>query len=303
MPSTKDVWVYAAEKVKNKGVLARMGHSARLHSVRSAFNSGGSFASKGLSVITAVGRASFNLIPLPIFSSLLSSAETAIEKKLRSWSHARSGRDKTAHVDYVKFQLKELSVENFDRYRWKVEESTKEMVKAGKAFEDSFNAVDWSKKMMMQPCAQQYEAAYAIAQCERRQKIFEDECMKFKVLMEASIAWAAASKASIVDYKNRVGQKFLDIAKEEDKYIQSATTPAFKATVAAHIKAIHAECGEFCVHKDNMTNTNWDKFREGAAYVVRNLQEPFSPETFLASNQASYTVKGQFENYGGAKDT
>src|SRR5688500_7524699 len=109
MPATKDVWVYAAEKVKNKGVLARIGHSARFHSLRSAVNSKGSLGSKGLGVLTALGRASFNLIPLPIFSSLLSAAETAIEKKLRAWNHERSGRDQTSHTDYVKFQLKELS--------------------------------------------------------------------------------------------------------------------------------------------------------------------------------------------------
>ena len=303
MPSTKDVWEFATEKVKNKGVFSRIGHSARFHSLRSAVNSKGSLGSKGLSVLTAVGRASFNLIPLPIFGSLLSSAETAIEKKLRSWAHGRAGRDKTAHVDYVKFQLKELSVENFDRYRWKVEESAKEMEKAGKAFQDAFNAIDWSKEMMPQPCARQYEAAYAIAQCERRQKIFLDECLKFKVLMEASIAWAAETNKNLVTYKNDVRDKFLDIAKEEDKYLKSATTKHDKEVITAHVKALHADCGEFCVHKENMINTNWDAFIRGSAWVVKNLQEPFSPETFLASNKASYEHKGQLENYGGAKDT
>ena len=67
----EDIFAYAAKCVENKSVLARIGHSAKLHSVRSAVSSKGSAASKFGALVGAGARATLNAIPIPVVGSLL----------------------------------------------------------------------------------------------------------------------------------------------------------------------------------------------------------------------------------------
>lgn len=302
MTATKDVWVYAKAKVDNKGIMARIGHSARLHSIRSAFNSKGSMGSKVLKGLGAVGRAAFSLIPIPVIGSLLSQVEQAVEGKIRSWSHSRHNpglsedrRKMLADVTSVKFALKELSVENLDRYRFKVEHSVQEMTSAGTSYATKQPDADAAFK----PCDPQLEIALKVAQAERRLEIFEREIGGLLVIMQASQIWAESARTSITTYKNDVSAHFGRIAQSELDFINSAntSTPALKAAVMEQIKNRHAACGDFCFQHDNMTETNWDKFRAGAATVVRTCQEPFSAESFLSLNRASFESAKQTDNY------
>ena len=300
MAATKDIWVFAKAKVDNKGVLARIGHSSRLHGIRSAFNSKGSMGSKVLKGLGSAGRAAFNLIPIPVIGALLSQVEQAVEGKIRSWSHSRHNpglsedrRKMLSDVIDVKFALKELSVENLDRYRFKVEHSVKEMTSVGTNFSSKQTVADDALK----PCDPQLELALKVAQAERRLEIFEREIGGLLVVMEASKIWAEKARQSIASYKNDVSVHFGKIAQTELDFINAAATPELKTAAMEQIKNRHASCGDFCFQHDNMTETNWDKFRAGSAAVVRTCQEPFSTESFLSFNQASFESADQRQNY------
>jgi len=289
MPLDTNIWKYAAEKVDNKGVLARIGHSSRFHSVRSAVNSKGSFGSKLLKGLGAVGRASFSLIPIPIIGGLLSSAEQAVESKIRSWSHDR--HQKTGEPINVKFALKEASVENLDRYRFKVEHSMQEMKDAG----TKFGLIDPTSPTDSL-CNPSLEMAMKVAQAERRLRIFQTEILKLKTIMEASYTWSETVSTSLDGYKKQVTDHFLGIATSEAAAL-TAGLPAEQAAAVAALKLKHANCSGFCPYKENIAGGAWADFRAGAAAVVRELQAPFSPDNFLSANKASFESANQLDNY------
>ncbi|QYY33247.1 MULTISPECIES: hypothetical protein [Cupriavidus] len=296
MPTTRDIWVYAAEKVSNKGVMARIGHSARFHGLRSAINSKGSFASKALGGLTAIGRASLSLIPIPVIGGLISQAETAIEGKLRSYMHTRKlNRGGPITVEeHVKFSLKEASVADMDRYRFKVSHSVDEMKAAG----DAWNATGRvGTENGTARCAGKLDLALKVAQAERRLDIFDTKVAELQALLSACSTWSQQCRSSVTDYKNQVREHFLESARAEDYLANSAATPAAKTQVAAIIMSHHKDCGDFCVHHDNKTNTTWDRVRSVGADVVRELQAPFSAESFLSLNRASFESANQVDNY------
>src|SRR5258708_6493170 len=107
----EDIFDYAAKCVANKSVLQRIGHSAKLHSLRSAISGKGSAASKFGSLVGAAARATLNAIPIPAVGSLIASLEQKVEKVIKSQLHGRSLRKAATAADKVKFTLKELSVE------------------------------------------------------------------------------------------------------------------------------------------------------------------------------------------------
>ncbi len=84
-----DIFVFARQRVDNKGIGSRIKNSAKFHSLRSALSSKGSFASKGLSVVAMGVRSAFKLIPIPIIGDLLGAAEKAIEGKVRGYHRSK----------------------------------------------------------------------------------------------------------------------------------------------------------------------------------------------------------------------
>src|SRR5262245_19980853 len=74
----EDIFVYAAKCVENKGVLARIGHSAKLHAARSAVSSKGSAASKFGALVGAGIRATVNAIPIPVIGGLVGALEQKV---------------------------------------------------------------------------------------------------------------------------------------------------------------------------------------------------------------------------------
>lgn len=286
-----NIWDYAAAKVANKGVLARIGHSARFHSVRSAVNSKGSMGSKVLKGLGAIGRASFSLIPIPIIGGLLASAESAIEGKIRSWSHSRHnpGAD-TGVIADVKFALKEASVENLDRYRFKVEHSVAEMKVEGTKFE-TLTAAGGDMN-----CDPSVALAMKIAQAERRIKIFQTEILKLDAIIKASITWAEAASTSIGGYKQQVNTYLLAVASADATAVALAAGAAKDAAVA-ELKLKHAGCGDFCPFKTNIAGGTWADIRAKAADVVRELSAPFGADNFLSANATSFESADQRENY------
>lgn len=285
-----NIWQYADAKVDNKGILARIGHSARFHSVRSAVNSTGSLGSKLLKGLGAVGRASLSLIPIPIIGGLLASVEQAIEGKIRSSVH-NSHNPTEGVVSSVKFALKEASVENLDRYRFKVEHSMQELTQAL----DEYNNFD-PKADTMSFCDAGLALAMKVAQAKRRKRIFDNEILKLKGLMEASLAWSLLVTSSLDDARKKAEKHFTDIAKAESDALTTGT-PDEQAAAAAMLKLRHTKCGSFCPYKKNIAGGGWADFRATAADVVRELQAPFSPDTFLSANRTSFESANQLDNY------
>ncbi len=285
-----NIWAYAKSKVDNKGVFTRIAHSSRFHSVRSAVSSQGSFGSKLLKGLGAVGRASFSLIPIPIIGGLLASVEQAIEGQIRSSVH-KSHNPTPGVVTSVKFALKEASVENLDRYRFKVEHSMKELEQALEDYKKFDPQADTTSF-----CNSGLDLAMVVAQADRRKRIFDTEILKLKGIMEASLAWSLAVSASLDGAKSKAEKHFLDIAAAESAALTTGTQDEKDAATAA-LKLRHSKCGSFCPYKTNIAGGRWADFRATAADVVRELQAPFSPDTFLSANRTSFESANQLENY------
>ncbi|MES2183980.1 MAG: hypothetical protein V4505_05485 [Pseudomonadota bacterium] len=306
LSSTKNVWDYAAIKVENKGVLSRIGHSSRLHGLRSAFNSPGSFASKALSGLGAVARASLSLVPIPVIGSLAAQAEQALESKFRSWRHdvkAKRGKASSSVEKEIKFALKEASLADMDRYRFKVTQSHDDLKKAMDTWNNTGHAAAQNGSGGNK-CAHQAALAYAVAQAERRLDIFDAKVAEIKALLVACEQWTGVVRASVVGLKNGASTQFAAIAQAEQNLLprlvagQPPQVPAMTQAAATELMmSTHADCGEFCIHSDNKVNTSWDKFRSGGATVVRELQAPFSAESFLSLNRASFEGAKQTDNY------
>ena len=302
MPTTDNIWTFADKKVANKGVWARMGHSARMHSTRSAINSKGSLGSKALSGLGAITRATFSMIPLPIIGSLLTSAHSAVEKSIKTYVHKKNTTDARtvggvqvmdSDATNVKFQLKDISVENLDRYRYKVTDSLNEAQAANIAYPAAaIKALAEHKR-----CHADLELALKLAQAERRILKFEMEVAGLLAILNASMEWAKASRVSLESLRNPQTQHFARVVAAEKALIDNAA-PDKKAEAKTNmIAAGHLNCSDFCHHGENAIDTTWDKIREGCASTVNILQAPFSADSFLTTNYSSYVVKDQMENY------
>lgn len=291
---TKDVWVYAANKVANKGVFNRIAHSGKFHSVRSAFNSGGSFGSKAIGALTAVGRASLGLIPIPVIGSLLSIAQSAIEGKIRAHVHQKHIDGKTAtDPDFIKFSLKEASVENLDRYRFKVEHSVAECNKALVAWGATKQEAEKSKGR----CNAKLELAMAIEQVKRRMDIFDKSVLELETLMRVSREWSLSLRAGLNDKISDAKDDFTLLYRTEQDLLTLPVSVADKEMAAATMKAYHSNCSDFCILKGNSHNTTWDSMRRTLADITREVSSPLDAGTLLSLNNASFKSANQLENY------
>lgn len=309
--STDDIWVFSATNVDNKSILMRIAHSPRLHATRSAFNfkqplgslgskepldskrSFGSLGSKALTVAGIVGRVGLKLIPIPVFGSLLSSVEADVEGRIRTHYHQKKGPETQA--DNVKFSLKEISVANLDRFRFKVTDSVDQMKRIGDAYPGKYTIAQKNYS----PCDADLELALAIAQAERRLEKFETEVAGLMVILTASTEWAIAVRNSVTDYKNNTSKEF---AKNAQAELNMTTTFAEKVytvhTVDDTALSGHVKCGKFCMHhKINKINSSKDSRRAYLAALVRALQQPFSAESILELNANSFKVGTPWNDY------
>lgn len=156
------------KRVDDKGFAARVAHSGTLHMFRSAFSSPGSAGSKVLKIGMTFGKASLKLIPIPILGDLTAAAVAKAEAWARGAHHKNRLHQATSNVDRVKFELKELSVENLDRYRWKVNEAINEAVTEANAKVAAFNNGPCT-------CEEIFELVKTVAQAERRIRILKKE--------------------------------------------------------------------------------------------------------------------------------
>jgi hypothetical protein len=299
----EDIFVYAKGRVDNKSIAARIGHSAKLHSVRSALSSKGSAASKGLSFAGVVVRATFAAIPLPAVGSLLAAVQSSVETKLRGMHHSRKlaqakGKDK---AEEVKFQLKDLSLEEMDRFRWKVAESITEFNKVKNGFAASVN----KKAAAHATCDAFLELALAAEQVSRRIFRLKEKCLAVNTVMDLTMDWvnevengtasagsrpstsqsAGAASGGVNGVKNQIAKMMSDYINEELSAADAEAALVSDANKAEEAKAAfilqrHGNCGDWCCFRDAGTPDNFKAFKDNAALVVKFLAEPFGPDDF-----------------------
>lgn len=289
----EDIFDYAAKCVSNKSVLARIGHSAKLHSIRSALSSKGSAASKFGSLVGAAARATLNAIPIPAIGSIISSLEQKVEKVIKGQLHSRSLGKATTTADKVKFTLKELSVEELDRFRWKVSESITEFNKLVSA-----HATNLAKKQAAQAtCDAFLDLALAAEQVKRRIERLKEACLGILGAIKITSEWieecengpgagpvtitggvrggpaTSGVNKAIADLKALIAA---NVQAELDA-MNALATPAEKEE---YILKFHGKCDKWCCFRDQGTPDTWANCKNNAAFVLRHLMDPIVPDSF-----------------------
>jgi hypothetical protein len=301
MPTTHDIWEYAANQVDNKNVLFRVAHAPRFDSVRSAINSRGSLGSKVLKFGGSIARAGLGLIPIPALGSFLSAIEGQVEGLLRKAHHKQKAKaGGVGSNDYVKFSLKEVTLEDMDRYRRKVEESVHEANTALNKFNQapSFG--------ISNTCDRYTEVALKIAQAERRLRIFDEQALQVLTLMQACSDWSRQFHQSVSKVKLEVSEELNDLVKMEMEERRKAALqgiatfgkgPQLNATLAvqtttADLDAMHSGCGEFCTTRNNAlksTNVHLERFITGVKFAT----DPITAEGALSYTRSSFAVANE----------
>ena len=291
----EDIFVYAAKRVANKGVLARIGHSAKLHSVRSAVSSKGSFGSKLGSLVGVAFRATMGAIPIPAVGSLIGAVETAVEKAIKSGLHSRRLSQAKASGDVgerVKFELKDLSVSDLDRYRWKVVEAMTAFNQAVSALE-----VNYSKKRLEgASCDAFLEVALAAEQATRRINKLKESCTAICAAMLMSIDWAlecengvqpsaaaqqpavagGASTGGVNGQKNKFSKYLTSFIEFEKNNLMLLDDQGKEL----HLAKYHGKCEQWCCFRAAGEVDNWQNAKNNAAWLLNKLADPFAPDSF-----------------------
>ena len=306
MPSPADIFVCAKGYVNNKSVAARIGHSAKLHSLRSAVSSKGSAASKGLAFTGVVFRATLGAIPLPAVGSLIGAAESFIEGKVRSFKRQRNLANATTMDDKVKFELKELSVAELDRYRWKVSQAIEAYNKA----RTGFNANYAAKQTEMAPCEALLDLAMSMEQVIRRTDKLKAAVLSITAVTKLTTDWiakcenglvpnppaaSAAAGSAVAPVPGSLTASYNDVRTAIAAAITAeqtgldnaiiglgptATTEDKNAKRTEYMATKHSKCDRWCCCRDGSKADEWINFKDRAALVLRTLSEPFGPGDF-----------------------
>jgi hypothetical protein len=275
-----DPFAQAKLQVANKSWTEQIGHSSLLHSARSAVSSKGSFASKGIGVAMGVGKLFLALIPIPIVGAVVGATVDAVTGKVRGKLHSDHLKNANAE-DTAKFQIKELTVENLDRYRWKVAHSYEALNGAITAYNKS-----------AQKCDAVYAYALMYQQVERRKTKLRDELGKFKTALDSVEAWIAELEdkqgKAATTLTEAVKKKASDEIEEYKKLDMAIPGHPEKINLAL---AEHAGCTQWCCIKRTAKYdpaTKWETAKRWAG-EASNFLKPIAVAS-VAVRQSDYTA-------------
>jgi hypothetical protein len=298
-----DIFAYAEGRVNNKGILARIGHSPKLHSARSATTSKGSFGSKAASLAGVAVRAGLSAIPIPQIGGLIGKIEQAVEGQVRTWHHNKRGKGATSIADTVKFSLKELSVENLDRYRKKVEMSVNDLNKAGIALEAQVK----KKQGEHATCDAYLEMAKAGEQASRRLRILRETIVGLQTSLALTTAWANKVECGLAGSTEHIlPESVLGVKNETRKFIMTQISGEMTLFEKAYkmqpmnaggqggmteefIAEYHGKCGQWCCFRAQGTPDNFQNAKKRAAMVTRFLTDPFTIEDIIGVGMEDYS--------------
>lgn len=286
MTADANIFREAAKRVSNKGVLARVGHSAALHMFRSAVSSKGSAASKGSKVALAVGRAALQLIPIPVVANLASAVEQKLEGFVRGKLHQHRLETATSTEDRAKFSIKEMSIEDLDRYRWKVHTAMQEVNEK----------VPKIKATDKQTCNECFEVAMAIAQAERRIDRLKEAIKGLQDAIDITNQWIKECETGTntaingsVPVGGLIGLKndMLKVIADRAGRFNALPEEEKEARIALH----KADCSDWCqITQVGGMNETAATARQWAANVARVTTSPFTYENFLTVKKDDYEV-------------
>ena len=271
MGAEVNLFVYAKKAVANKTVAQRIAHSPALHGVRSAFSSGGSFVSKGANLLGAAGRVAMGLIPIPALPAISATFEKHFEGFLRGKAHEKRLEAAKAQgnvEDTVKFELKELSLEEMDRYRWKVHQAMTDLNNALQSHNDKLAKASQEQAR----CAAYVELATASEQAARRILKLYHKCFVVKGIMEETMDWledislGSDGKGGVVERKRDI-KKNLKIEIDEYKKLPGDRQQLY-------IDAYHTHCAGWCWAKDLSKPPSATPKLDFCANVLKWLAEP-----------------------------
>lgn len=263
-----DIKTWAIAKVKNKTVRQRVWHSGFFHSFRSATKSRGSFGAKVLRMGGALGRGALKFVPIPILGTLAASAEGAIEKAIRN-HHIKSNLENvTSTADIAKWKVKDLSIDDLDRYRKKVEMAAANL----KNKIDNFDTAKSAAAQDNKPCNAYADLALAYAQLERRVEILKRQGQAVKIAGKAVEKYADETQSSLRSAYDGLGEAM-------NTYISSQTESTEVNVIAAHKK-----CSKYCVARQviNSDSDTWNSIKSGFASLARHTTANVAVSDFAA---------------------
>lgn len=229
-----DPFRQARLEVDNKRMVAQVKNSRLFHSFRSAVSSKGSGMSKGAGVALGVGKLFLSLIPVPVVASVVGAVADAIDGAVRGKLHARKLTGTVSDENLAKFSIKELTVENLDRYRWKVADAYKELNTGVTAYNDG-----------SQTCDDMYKLAMLVGQVDRRKLKLKEELAKFTAALDAVNAWTDSLDAAQGSTVSSLVRQITENTQQKARL--------FTALVGDdQIKAFadeHADCSKWCYVK------------------------------------------------------
>jgi hypothetical protein len=276
-----DPFNQARVEVNNKSMGAQIAHSGIFHSMRSAFSSPSkSGVSKGLGLALGVGKLFLAAIPIPVVGAIVGATVDAINGKVRSDRHQKQIDAATTHEEKAKFNIKELTVENLDRFRWKLAHAFEEL-------KDGIAAYNTSG----QTCDDMYKFALLYEQLERRKLRLRNELNTFQEVINNVEAWIREVETIqgplLTKARNEITKKTGDEITLMNRLVPS--NPADQASIEA-FKSAHINCSEWCYFKKEAkynASADWGTFKENAGKVSKFLL-PIAVAS-VAVRQSDYT--------------
>jgi hypothetical protein len=283
MAESEDLFTYAANKVANKPVMQRVWHSPRLHIIRSAVHSKGSVGSKVLTLGGAAARVALGTIPIPALGSFLSLIEKSVQGGLKGRFYKRRIEQALEAKDpaqFVKFELKDLSLEEMDRYRWKVEQTITDLNTALDRHQSNLT----KKKSDGAECDAYLDLALAAEQATRRIEKLKHKCLTVKRVMEDTLVWLedcefggavrGEAKRGVIGKKNAILDELQQNVEEYYKGLER--DPVAENEEAIHKR--HVNCKHWCWYKDLVEADSLAGARAKAAKILKFLTTPFMIE-------------------------
>jgi hypothetical protein len=119
----RDIWSIATDAVDNPAVVTRMLHSA----IGTEFKRAAKWSTMGKIVKKGVNIAA-SFIPVPLVGSLVGIAADKVQAEATSASHkGKLSKYKGNTKKAVKFGWKDKDISHLDRFRYKIEESGKNL--------------------------------------------------------------------------------------------------------------------------------------------------------------------------------
>jgi hypothetical protein len=266
---------HARKLVDNKSLFTRVAHSSTFHSARSASKAPGSAASKGAAVGLAVAKKAMQLIPIPVLGDLAGEVSGIVDKKIRGKLHQRRLDAATTAEEKVKFKLKDLSVEEFDRFRWKLADSVKELQRAQVKFKA---APDDNSDV----CSSHLELALAVAQASRRHHRLMELCETMLATMLEAIDWANDVNVGIKKAEADLVESYQGHVTYD---LEMSALPFYDSSLR------HGGCtSAFCYLKGVARTNNDGSLRRLVIKCTKELSELAQPDLYYSLSENPYKV-------------